>query len=166
MLTSSYYKLIIAVVITVSLASLAYFSLSLHRRGPISCDASLSLLNKDQGSRWRLSFFADNGEGIISINNVPPQQKSSIEIIRPFTYREIERNTYILKSRSSGKEYGTPDALSGIDDVLPLFFTENKKDVKMAVRIIRVKNSGWLFLSGNTPYFFCENGGQEKSGWG
>lgn len=80
----------------------------------------------------------------------------NISIRKHISYTKDKNDIYIFKNRGEDIRSQIPLADHKFDEILPPFFTGIKNEDSFIIRIIKIKNGSWLFMSTNTPYFICE----------
>ena len=81
----------------------------------------------------------------------------NISIRKYITYVKNKNNIYIFRSSSTNVRSSATALPERFDEIMPPFFTEISKEDRFIIKILKIKQGSWVFMSTNTPYFICEN---------
>lgn len=123
----------------------------------INCTSAFSIINDSEEFTFSVTFFASEGDGLITFTGNSGNIKDNISIRKYLSYVKNKNNIYIFRSTDANMRSDVTPINHKFDEVLPPFFTEIRKEDKFIIKIIKIKPGSWVFMSTNTPYFICEN---------
>lgn len=149
----SAYKLLSLLAPALLLTALCLY---LSRNDAVACRSTFNIINNGREHRLHFTFMAEKGSGEITIAGADSPTAEASTIKKRFSYSEIEPDLFLLKSAQDQATETSAGRILRADDILPVFFTGNAKNARLPLRIVKMEESGWLFMSGNMPYFLCE----------
>lgn len=143
------------IIITISLT--VYYISSSDDGESINCTSAFSIVNGDEEFSFSVTFFASDGDGLMTFNGNSGNSKDNISIRKYITYVKNKNNIYIFRSSSTNVRSSATALPERFDEIMPPFFTEISKEDRFIIKILKIKQGSWVFMSTNTPYFICEN---------
>lgn len=143
------------IIITISLVF--YYISSFDDDESINCTSAFSIVNDGEEYSFSVTFFASDGDGLITFTGNSRNTKDDISIRKYITYVKNKNNIYIFRSSDTNIRSNSTALPDKFDEILPPFFTGIRKEDRFIIKILKIKHDSWVFMSTNTPYFICEN---------
>ena len=143
------------IIITISLAF--YYISSSDDGESINCTSAFSIVNDGKEFAFSVTFFASDGDGLITFTGSSGNSMDNISIRKYITYVKNKNNIYIFRSSDTNIRSNATALPEKFDEILPPFFTEIRKEDRFINKILKIKHDSWVFMPTNTPYFICEN---------
>lgn len=155
MLTS---KLARTIILSLFLFITAFYYISTgDDNDAVDCSSAFSIINDKRTLSLSVTFSAYNGNGLMTFTGNSDGTEDNISIRKYFSYEKNRNNIYVFKNHDSEIRLPPLTSEETFSTFLPDFFTGVNKRDEFIVKIIKLKEGTWLFMSTNTPYFICEN---------
>jgi len=151
--TFKYKEIILYVAITMCMLGWMWYA---EESEDISCSSAFTVIGKNEQVSLSVTFYMKNKNGLMTFTGSSTNGKDDISIKIYFSYDTAGENIYVLKNSSSDIRLPSFNTDNEFNTLLPPFITGNQTSDNLIIKIIKIKEGTWAFMSTNTPYFICE----------